>query len=341
MKLIRKVLNVGRRLIFKIPRFKKNALKPLILNDFSGYNQPFHPSVIYVKDGLFGYKYWMVQTPLPIGGLPYRDRWECPCIYWSNDGIDWETNKSNNPIDDLRFAEITNGDYFSDPHLVYRDDIKELECWYRITHMDKTQKEKKMQYPTYLIRKTTRDGINWSKRELLMDFQSSKSLDEMVRSPSVIWDSDRKIYRMWYVDTLPTLVKRNIIYAESNDAYNWVKKTTITLDNYIDPWHIDVNYFDKKYHLINYTLTGNRGINYYESDDGINFKFKKELLRPSIFHMNSFYRAQLYRSCSVKAHDGVRVYFSASDGISTFIGVMRGNNFKNLRVIDASKLNNW
>lgn len=336
MNLIRKVLSVGRRLIFKIPRFKKSSLKPLILNDFSGYNQPFHPSVLYIKDDLFGYKYWMVQTPLPIGGLPYRDRWECPCIYWSNDGINWETNESNNPIDDLSSAEINNGDYFSDPHLVYRDDTKELECWYRITHMDKTQKDRKMQYPTYLVRKTTKDGANWSKRELLMDFQSSDSLDEMVRSPSILWDSDRKVYRMWYVDTLPTLTNRNIMYAESDDAYNWAKKTVVELDKYIDPWHIDVNYFDKKYHLINYTKTGNRGINYYESDDGINFKFVRELLKPSIFCMNSFYRAQLYRSCSVKANDGVRVYFSASDGIKTYIGVMLGDDFRNLKVIDAS-----
>ena len=61
------------------------------------------------------------------------------------------------------------------------------------------------------------------------------------------------------------------------------KKTTIALEHYIDPWHIDVNYFDGNYHLINYTLTGNRGINYYESDDGINFKFIKRTIKAVYF----------------------------------------------------------
>jgi len=323
--------------MYKLPRNEKDALRPLKLNDFSGYNQPFHPSVLYFENGLFKYRFWMVQTPYPIGGVPYRDRWECPCIYWSNDGLNWKTSKSNNPIDDLKNTEINNGDYFSDPHLVYRDDINQLECWYRITHMDRTQKDKKKQYPTYLVRKTTNDGKHWSERELLMDFQDTNSLDNMVRSPSIIWDSDRKVYRMWYVDTLPTLDNRNIVYAESSDGKNWTDKRYIKLNHYIDPWHIDVNYFDKKYHLLNYTLTGAKGINYYESDDGMNFRYIKELLKPSTFNLNSFYRAQLYRSCSVKVQDEIRVYFSASDGIKTSIGVMSGDNFNNLKVMNIAR----
>ena len=170
-----------------------------------------------------------------------------------------------------------------------------------------------------------------------MDFQDTNSLDNMVRSPSIIWDSDRKVYRMWYVDTLPTLDNRNIVYAESSDGKNWTDKRYIKLNHYIDPWHIDVNYFDKKYHLLNYTLTGAKGINYYESDDGMNFRYIKELLKPSTFNLNSFYRAQLYRSCSVKVQDEIRVYFSASDGIKTSIGVMSGDNFNNLKVMNIAR----
>jgi len=60
------------------------------------------------------------------------------------------------------------------------------------------------------------------------------------------------------------------------------------------------------------------------------------LLKPSLFRWNSFYRAGLYRSCSLKTHDEVRVYFSANDGISTFIGVMKGDNFDNMKVVDVS-----
>jgi len=336
MKIAKKLLSGGRRLVLKIPRLKSGAPQPLVLKDFSGYDQPYHPSVLYFHNSLFGYKYWMVQTPFPVNGKPYRGRWECPCVYWSNDGWDWKTSKKANPIDDLDGSEIANGDYFSDPHLVYRDDTKKLECWYRITHMDRTKENRTLQYPTYLVRKTTKDGVNWSDRELLIDFQSDTSLDIMVRSPSIIWDSNRKVYRMWYVDTLPTLTNRNIRYSESSDGVNWGSKITIVLDNYIDPWHIDVNYFDDTYHLINYTLTGSKGLHYYQSNDGIHFYYEKELLKPSLFRWNSFYRAGLYRSCSLKTHDEVRVYFSANDGISTFIGVMKGDNFDNMKVVDVS-----
>lgn len=325
-------MNKSLSLMYKIPRDKEKSIKPLQINDFSGYNQPYHPSVIYFNDDLFGYKYWMAQTPYPINGTPYRDRWESPCVYWSNDGINWITNKNNNPIDDLKNSEIRNSDYFSDPHLVYRDDTKELECWYRITH-----KDKKMPYPTSLLRKTSNDGLNWSERELLIDFQSTESLDNMVRSPSILWDSKKKKYRMWYVDTLAMFDNKNIIYAESKNGKKWENKNTIKLNKYIDPWHIDVNYFDEKYHLINYTLTGNKGINYYESNDGVNFKYIKELLKPAKFQKNSFYRAGLYRSCSIKVNDKIRVYFSASDGISTHIGVMEGENFENLQVVNIAE----
>jgi len=238
------------------------ASKPLTINDFSGYNQPYHPSVLYFEKGFRGYKYWMVQTPCPIGGSPYRDRWECPCIYYSNDGIRWETDKKINPIDDLNFEEISNGDFFSDPHLVYRNDTKSLECWYRITHMKKDMNEGQLQYPTYIIRKKSKDGLNWGERELLIDLQGKSSLDNMVRSPSIIWDTEKKTYRMWYVDTLPSFNNRKIISAESVNGTIWTNKINIKMDKYIDPWHIDVNYINKKYRLINYTLKGNKGINY-------------------------------------------------------------------------------
>jgi len=335
LRILKKILNNIRKIASKVPRVRILDSKPLTLHDFSGYNQPFHPAVLYLKEGFGGYRYWMVQTPFPIGGLPYRDRWECPCVYWSNDGIKWETDKRANPIDDLNSDEIQNGDYFSDPHLIYRNDTKMLECWYRVTHMNKNIKEKKLQYPTYVFRKTSKDGLQWNKVELLINFQENGSLDNMIRSPSILWDVNTKIYRMWYVDTLPTLSNRNIMYAESENGVIWNNKITINMDNYKDPWHIDVNYFDKKYHLINYTESGKKSINYYESYDGINFKFVKELLKPSMLKINSFYRFQLYRSCSVKSHDGIRVYFSASDGLKTYIGVLRGDNFENLKVISC------
>lgn len=330
MFILKKFLKFIRNLILKLPQIISTK-KPLIINDFSGYNQPYHPSVLYFEKGFNGYKYWMVQTPFPIGGIPYRDRWECPCIYWSNNGIAWQTDTKVNPIDNITSEQILTGDFLSDPHLVYRHDTKTLECWYRITNMNKSNPDIKLQYPTYLLRKTSKNGLDWSEREILIDLQdSNNTLDNMVRSPSIICDNN--IYKMWYVDTLPTLSNRNIVYAESNNGHTWTNKIVTNMDFYIDPWHIDVNYFDGKYHLINYTLIGNKGLNYYESSDGINFKFIKEILKPSLF---SFYSNGLYRSCIIKANDTIRVYFSAFTHSETSLGILQGNNIENLKVING------
>jgi hypothetical protein len=138
---------------------------------------------------------------------------------------------------------------------------------------------------------------------------------------------------MWYVDTLPGFSGRNVICAESEDGMAWRNRTKITMDSYIDPWHIDVNFIDGKYRMINYTLTGNKGINYYESSDGITFQLVSEILKPNMLLFNRFYRAGLYRSCSVKAHDGIRVYFSANDGLKTYIGLLSGKSFEHLQLV--------
>jgi len=337
-KAIKIILNIIRHLILNSPFIKELSKKPLVIKDFSGYNQPYHPSVLYFKDKFNNYKYWMVQTPYPIGGLPYRDRWECPCIYWSNDGIKWYTNSKVNPIDDITPEEIKNGDFLSDPHLVYKEDTKTLECWYRMTHMNTNNTDKKLQYPTIILKKTSSTGLDWSDREIMIDLQNpNNSIGDMVRSPSIIWDNNKQIYRMWFVDTLPTVCNRNIIYAESKSGKIWFNKTLTNMSPYIDPWHIDVNYFDNKYHLINYTNnTGHNGINYYESLDGIHFKFVKELLHPSKLSINEFYSCKLYRSCVLKADDEIRIYFTAENGSKSSLGLLRGHSFLNLKVSDGT-----
>src|SRR5699024_10817060 len=116
---------------------------------------PWHPTAMYLQNGFAGYKYWLAQSPWPTGGQPYRDRWEVPIVYKSDDGINWITVAD--PLDDLTETEIENRDYMSDPHMVYRDDINTLEVWYRIT--------RRSDLATSIVRKTTNDGENWSERE--------------------------------------------------------------------------------------------------------------------------------------------------------------------------------
>lgn len=149
---------------------KKYSQAPLQIKTFDGSDQPYHPSVMYSANGWNGFQYWMVLTPYPMQKAPYKDRWECPCIYCSTDGINW-TPPANfqNPLDDLTDKEIEHKDFFSDPHLVQRDNI--LECWYRISHHCHNDRD------TYLIRKCSVDGIHWSEREILYDPRVPENVD--------------------------------------------------------------------------------------------------------------------------------------------------------------------
>lgn len=98
---------------------------------------PWHPSVVYIPEGWNGHKYWMAQTPFPPADVkPYRDRYELPCIHYSDDGIKWNPIISN-PIEDLMPEEIEAHNYYSDPHLVLRDGV--LECYYRYTMLQNKQ----------------------------------------------------------------------------------------------------------------------------------------------------------------------------------------------------------
>ena len=126
MKIIRKIILVVICVIlvdyiYQYNQFQKYNQAPLIIKTPEGSNQPYHPSVIYIPEGWNGYKYWMAETPYPLGedgdwkGLPpYRERWENPCVHVSKDGIHWnDFEDSQNPIDDLDENNIINKDYFS------------------------------------------------------------------------------------------------------------------------------------------------------------------------------------------------------------------------------------
>ncbi|MBQ3244968.1 MAG: hypothetical protein IJB01_10215 [Bacteroidaceae bacterium] len=304
-------------LYIKLRPYNQGALK---IKTFDGTDSPYHPSVLYFKEGWNGYKYWMAETPFSPKSKPYEDRNECPSIHVSNNGIDW-AELINNPIDDLNEKEVEELDYFSDPHLVFVNGG--IECWYRFTHRKGiTNNYNNLQ----LVRKTSKDGVNWSEREILVNLATNEgnSLGNMVVSPAILYQDGK--YRMWYVNS-ESRVTRGLSYSESNDGKVWKEYKKCTL-NGIDnmPWHIDVNRFNGKYYLISYDLNN---ISIFESENGIDFYFVKKLLSPSV--TGSFYNYRLYRACIIK-DSKYKVYFSAHDSLKTYIGLMEGENIHNLNI---------
>ena len=324
------VLSIGILLILEyfieFLLFRRVNQSPLELKTQEGTGQAYHPSVVFFKEPWFGYEYWMVQTPYPIGVPPYRDRWECPSIHMSHDGLNWRIPEGlKNPIDDLSASEIANKDFFSDPHLVFKDG--RLECFYRFS------KRLADGFHTTLLRKVSEDGVNWQKRELILDFFDSTckaTVGDMVRSPAILWEDGR--YKMWYVDNVDPKGDKHICYSESLDGTLWSKRAFCQLKGVsVSPWHLDLNKIDGEYILTVYDF---QDLILFRSPDGHSFEFIRKVLSPSGVY-GSFYSDGLYRSSLIKDSGGYKLYFSAFDDKKTRIGIMAGEELDKMNVISA------
>ena len=77
-----------------------------------------------------------------------------------------------------------------------------------------------------LYKKTSKDGINWTKKEVVFDVTRSKK-DYI--SPALIYDNG--VYKMWFVDK-----DRSFKYIESKDGKKWSDEKTIKLNCYEIRW---------------------------------------------------------------------------------------------------------
>lgn len=307
--------------------FEKHNQTPLDIRTFEGSNQPYHPSVVFTNKPWNGHKYWMAETPYPMYALPYKDRWECPTIHFSDNGIDWESpSKTIKPIDDLDTHQIENHDFFSDPHLVLKDSI--MECFYRISIYEGEG------YHTYLLLKTSKDGETWGERIVLLDLMSEEALNtvgDMVRSHAVLFENEQ--YNMWYVDSYDPKGEKHVCLSTSPDGVKWSKRIICTLNGpKINPWHIDVNHIDDLYIMTTYD---SQNLTLWTSNDGKTFTFSRILLSPS-YITGSFYSEGLYRSSLIKDNKGLKVYFSAYDLNKTYIGLMTGESIQTLKPVSVN-----
>lgn len=301
---------------------------PLKIKTFDETDSPYHPSVLYFKDGWNGYKYWMAETPFSPKSKPYRDRNECPSIHVSNDGVAWN-EIIQNPIDNLSEKEIEELEYFSDPHLVFVNN--RIECWYRFTHRKGiTNNYKELQ----LVRKTSKDGVNWSEREILINLATNEgnSLGNMVVSPAILYQEGK--YRMWYVNS-ESRTYRELSYSESENGTEWTTHQKCILVGAKNvPWHIDVNFINNKYYLVSYNF---KDLTLWESDNGIIFNYINQILEPSV--IGSFYSEGLYRACIIKDKN-IKIYFSANDAFKTYIGLLQKDNDKGFAFVSKEKHQN-
>lgn len=290
---------------------------------------PWHPSVVYVERPFGGHRFWMAQTPVPPFEIqPYIDRYELPCIHFSDDGLNWKALASN-PIDDLTEVQIEEHDYFSDPHLVLKDGV--LECYYRLTLLkDKQLADNK----TLLCKKTSTDGQNWSERVVVADLRLPTDVEvwgEQIISPALV--NKDGVYKCWYVDASGYVKGRHVRLSESADGVIWSPNSVCTLRGRdVDPWHIDVQYYEGCYYMIVYE--NNRLSLYVSDDNGKTFEFVREILRASN-NAYDFYCDGLYRACSVKTGEGYKIYFSARRKEKTYFGCLLTKDWESYRGVNG------
>lgn len=312
----------GKQPEFDVPEEAKNAnaRKPLSFKSYLNDTQNVHPKVLFFPAGFGDHKFWMAYTPFPW----YIDRYENPCIAYSDDGYSW-INIPGNPIDDPK----GNG-YDSDAHLVYRDDLRVMECWYRhVGNYGKPPVEE------VLHRRISKDGIHWSDDELIYGNYSGKYACFL--SPSIIWDGGK--YQIWSVNkendfrieystfsggVLEKVREYDLDFTVSGDSTNY------------RPWHLDVIRDNGKYIFLIMCKeekgTGPRRWDLFlsTSEDNISYTRPKLVLHGT----KNGWDNNIYRATIVNVEGEYRIYYSAlnvigkhgmgiskSDHLGDFVGL--------------------
>ncbi len=284
------------------------------LND----NQGYHPKVVAFEKQWNGYKYWMAFTPYPNG----NELEENPVINASNDMIEWvEPEGLTNPLDIP--VDVSKEKYNSDTHLLYNPDKEQLEVFWR--YVNDTDNE----VTIYMM--TSKDGINWTKKEEFLKSDDRKSKDYV--SPAIVYDNGT--YKVWYVD------KKKVNYLEKKD--DKVSKSKVISIPYTDnhkTWHLDVIYNKDKdqYEMItcayeNINIRSNMNLYYTYSKDNKKWSKPVIVMRPST-DLTNWDSQGLYRSALLYENGKYYLFYSGHDeDMNVGVGLMQGENIKKLKPI--------
>lgn len=225
-----------------------NARYPLELSTYDGGNQGLHPSCLYFKDGWNGFKFWFVFTPYK----DMNDAIENPCVYVSNNGVDFTPIETANPLDDITLPKEQ--EYNSDPELVYNSDMDRLECWWRRVQTSEYPteegKNRELIYHSY-----TTDGKYWSDKELILNYKNKINGTLGVISPALIYEDGT--YKMWAVCSEDEYAKNRFVdYYEMLAGGSMVRKIH-TLIKEARLSHIDVikDFIDGDYKLVGFDVS--------------------------------------------------------------------------------------
>lgn len=293
-----------------IPSFT-NAINHLTLETYDGSGETVHPDIIYKSNGIFGFKYWMVNTPYPNADY-YKEN---PSIWCSNDGISWIVpNGLTNPVVPKPIPATT---FNSDPCLVFCEDDNKLRIYFRecVGATDPTGDD--------TIKMTqSSDGVVWSEPVVIVSYISDKHL-----SPQVAYDSDKKIFIMWlFRHEGGSGHFKSMVRKTSKDGLNFGVDVTCIFPAVaigIDPWHFNVKYYKGKF-IGCFVDTIHGHIYFFESVDKYGKEFKiNNIPLLSWGSAGNWDSGMLYQNVLLPLGGVFRLYYTGILGanVTTFLGI--------------------
>ena len=210
-----------------------------------------HPSVVYLPNGLGGYKYWMAYSPYTT-----TNQYENPCIVASNDGVTWLVPSGvSNPISPTPPNYPSQG-YNADPNLYWDAQGSQFVLtWVHHTGMIKG--------------KTSPDGITWSSAFLLSQIDPaqyrliSQSLGRLSNGKWCLWAVD--------ITASPHAIRRLTSSALTGP---WTNELCSVNASISEPWHLEVKDYQGRYVMLLCAVDpyGRHQLLFLESIDGLAWK---------------------------------------------------------------------
>lgn len=255
-------------------------LSPLTTPTYDGSGQTTHPSVIYIKEGLSGYKYWMAHTPYAGADTELEN----PSIIASNDGITWETPAGiTNPI----VPSPAGADFNNDPCLVMGLDGK-LWMYHGGT--------------IGIFALNSVDGITWSAPITINS--GGGPLSPINISLSVIIDGDG--YATFGVNSTTKTMYR-VLHTLPTSGYGSVDAVTINnMPAGKQMWHMEVRKYYEEYHLFAClseipTNSSNTDLYFGTSQDGLTFTLSDFPLSARM--TGTWTESRVYKSSAILLND--------------------------------------
>lgn len=243
-----------------------------------------HPHILEFYNGFRGYRYIVGMTPYRLA----NDAYENPCIYGSNDLINFELLTGFDQPLDPRPPQTAGGAsaYNSDIVLTYDPRTGELICIWRQTLPN--PEAITTRYSALWMRKT-KDGINWTAKErIFLDSKNIESNAGGAGSPAILYDV-KSGYWYLYLNRLDSSSTALRLFKSKNlNENSWEYVGIVNTGGILGAWHHDVKIIGDKVCILLHQLTTQKNLYFGISDDFLNFTYTPALMTDNDVYKSSF-----------------------------------------------------